>query len=86
MEEIPEWMTKYPCTGCGDGYIQCAQGLSLNLKCCCQCDHPERWTTYPPYTKAELLDMWGGRQIPEYVQDLIDKLQAVSNGVDATSN
>lgn len=74
MDTMPNYMTKYPCINCGDGYIQCAQGLSFNLKCCCGCDHPERWENNPPYTKEELIEMWKGREIPAYIQEQINRM------------
>ena len=68
MATMPAYMAKYPCKSCGDGYIQCAQGLSFNLKCCCGCDHPGRWETNPPYTKSELLEMWAGKEMPTHIK------------------
>lgn len=74
MDKMPEYMKKHPCTNCGDGYIQCAQGLSFNLKCCCACDHPGRWETNQPYTKAELLEMWVGKEMPAHIKRQIDAM------------
>jgi len=52
-----ELRDRYPCRGCGTGYLDCAQGLALSLMCCRDCAHPEHWTTVPAYTAAEIDEM-----------------------------
>lgn len=74
MNAMPEYMSKHPCVNCGDGYIQCAQGLSFNLMCCCECNHPTRFEHNPPYTKAEYLEMWVCKEMPEYVRKQLAKM------------
>jgi hypothetical protein len=56
MRRMPKWMAKHPCSGCGAGYGQCAQGLKFSLKCCINCDHPGRWVD-EPYTAEEIAEM-----------------------------
>lgn len=43
----PKYFDKHPCTGCGTGYGECAQGLVMSLQCCIHCDHPTRWQPDP---------------------------------------
>lgn len=74
METMPAYMAKHPCSGCGTGYIQCAQGWVHNLKCCDGCDHPGRFTDEVPYSKDELIEMWKGREMPDHVQRVIAQL------------
>lgn len=52
----PPWMNKHTCEICGTGYMECAQGLALNLQCCAGCNHPGRWQP-EPYTVEELAEM-----------------------------
>lgn len=56
MPGPPEYVKKHPCV-CGAGYIECAQGASLGLKCCPACDHPTRWLPGKPYTADEMDQM-----------------------------
>lgn len=55
---MPLWMNKHPCTGCGTGYGECAQGLVISIMCCKDCEHPTRWQSDPPYTPEELAQPW----------------------------
>jgi hypothetical protein len=55
--EHPTYRDKHPCTVCGAGYLDCAEGWVMSLACCKSCDHPTRWTTDPPYTADEMADM-----------------------------
>lgn len=57
MSIKPKWMDRHPCTACGTGYGECAQGLKLGLKCCKDCEHPTRWTDDPPYAADEYAEM-----------------------------
>ena len=58
MSEKPAYRDRYACEACGTGYLDCAAGWNLNLKCCANCDgHPERWSTRPAYAPAEIRDM-----------------------------
>ena len=52
----PEWFNKHPCTGCRTGYIECAQGLVLNLMCCKDCEHPGGLGP-DAFTPEEIADM-----------------------------
>lgn len=64
---MPEYMKKHPCTNCGDGYSQCAQGAVHGLQCCDKCNHPTIREQTPPYTKSEYLEMWAGKEMPPHV-------------------
>ena len=75
MTTAPAWMSKHPCDGCGAGYGICASGLPHSLKCCKDCKHPTRWVG-DPYTSAELVEMWAGREMPAHVKDQLRRLRA----------
>lgn len=62
-KQAPAWMSKHPCTGCGEGYGMCSQALFLSLKCCEKCDHPSRWEE-DPWTADEFRGMWHGQKMP----------------------
>lgn len=53
---MPAWRLKHPCLGCGSGYGECIQGLSIGLMCCGNCDHPGRWAA-TPYSPEDLAEM-----------------------------
>jgi hypothetical protein len=57
MNKKPVWMDKHPCADCGAGYLECAQGATLGLKCCPDCAHPSRWVGAEPYTADEIAEM-----------------------------
>ena len=63
----PAWRYKHPCTSCGEGYGFCVQFLILSKKCCTDCNHPGRWTK-KPWTIGEVVEMWEGKEMPEYVK------------------
>ncbi len=50
------YLSKHPCTGCGTGYGECAQGLAVNLLCCRACGHPTRWQP-EPWTVEDLAEI-----------------------------
>ena len=60
----PAYRDRYPCQSCGTGYLDCASGRTLYLMCCKDCAHPDRRTTQPPYTEAEINDMWRRAERP----------------------
>jgi hypothetical protein len=55
----PAWMDKHPCTNCGTGYGECAQGLVISMMCCRGCEHPSRWQP-DAYTAEELAEIRQG--------------------------
>lgn len=63
----PSWMSKHTCTSCGAGYGICAQGAIHSLMCCAACEHPDRWTA-DPWTVEDLVEMWAGQEMPEWVK------------------
>jgi hypothetical protein len=63
----PEWMKKHPCLNCGEGYGICSQGAIHSLMCCDFCSHPSRWEPNP-WTSAEYIAMWNGKEMPPMVQ------------------
>lgn len=71
--EPPEWMKKHPCTGCGEGYGLCTQGLKHNLKCCNNCEHPSRWEE-DPWTSDEYREMWAGQNMPPTAEVSLRKI------------
>lgn len=64
---MPEWMKKHPCEECGTGYGQCLQGAAISLMCCGGCSHPTRWTE-SPWTSAEFIEMWQGREMDSFTK------------------
>lgn len=56
MKTKPGWLDKHPCTACGVGYGECAQGYVISLMCCAGCAHPGRWVPNP-YTAEEIAEM-----------------------------
>lgn len=75
MATIPAYMKKHPCTHCGDGYSECAQGLKFDLQCCASCEHPTRWSEHPPYNKADYLEMWEGKEMPPHVKRALAEME-----------
>lgn len=67
-------MAKHPCSVCGSGYGECAQGLRFSLQCCDGCHHPTRWVG-DPYTVAEVEAMWEGRGKPPHVVAWLHQLR-----------
>jgi hypothetical protein len=61
----PEWMRKHPCSGCETGYLECAQGWTMWLQCCANCDHPTQRGSAEPFTAEEIADMWARRRARE---------------------
>ena len=80
----PAWMSKHPCTACGTGYGFCAQYALSSLKCCKDCEHPSRWAGNP-WTSAEVVEMWEGKEMPEMVKDGLRRLLAAEATAEATT-
>ena len=71
----PAWMSKHPCTGCGTGYGICGEGAIHSFMCCPACDHPSRWAENP-WTSADVLEMWEGKEMPKMVKDGLKQILA----------
>ena len=68
----PAWMRKHPCTGCGTGYGICREGALSGLMCCKDCDHPSHRDS-DPWTSAEVVEMWEGKEMPKMVKDALQR-------------
>jgi hypothetical protein len=74
--KMPQWMAKYPCPSCGAGYGQCRSFAASGLMCCKECSHPDYKAAQPdPWTAEELVEMWKGRDMPEYIAKEVAKLR-----------
>lgn len=54
MTKKPEYLDRFPCHGCGCGYLDCVSYAKFGSKCCKDCAHPERFTTPNAYSAEEL--------------------------------
>ncbi len=78
-KSAPAWMSKHPCTGCGRGYGFCGQGWIHSLMCCKDCDHPSRQLDNP-WTSADVIEMWEGKEMPGMVKDGLAQILARETG------
>ena len=78
MTRAPDWMSKHPCTACGTGYGICGEGALHSLMCCKDCQHPTRWADNP-WTSADVLEMWEGKEMPQMVKDGLQQILAREN-------
>ena len=58
MGEKPAYRDRYPCPGCGTGYLDCAQFWVMSMQCCANCSHPGYREADPAFTDDEIADMW----------------------------
>jgi len=72
----PTYRDRFPCRGCGTGYLDCAALHNISHKCCVNCDGHPGCHAAAAYSQAEIDDMWGrsgrGRPRPRLVPPLVE--------------